>query len=77
MKEYNKNSFCLKNGLGIGENYPIRINLNFGLNNIDEYEKEKVKIDTLLLSEHTRPDIVMDLSTIKIGNPLYRRVITF
>lgn len=75
MKENNINSISLKKGLGIGENFPTRVNLNFGLNRTEEYRTEKEKIDTLLFEKKTRPDITMDLSTIKVNDPIYKSVI--
>lgn len=75
MNDNTNKSFYLKTGLGIGEGFPVRVNLNFGINRLNEYSYEKEKIDTLLTSSELRPDIMMDLSTIKVENPLYQRVI--
>ena len=70
-------SFILKSkfgGLGVGENYPIRVNCNIGINCISEYHREIDKIDSIFNSKFV-PDIMMDLSTIKINEPLYEYII--
>lgn len=70
-------SFILKSnsgGLGIGNNYPIRVNCNIGVNDISDFKNEINKINTIFNSESI-PDIMMDLSTIEVENPLYDFII--
>jgi phosphomethylpyrimidine synthase len=62
------NSFLLKTKsrlLGIGKEYPIRVNCNVGTNKANDYKKEIKKINTIFLNKETTPDIMMDLSIIK------------
>ena len=71
-------SFLLKTKsafLGIGEKYPIRTNCNIGINEISCYEYEIDKINTIFQSKETTPDLMMDLSTISMKNPLYKYLI--
>lgn len=71
-------SFLLKTKndfLGIGDEYPIRINCNVGINDVARYEYEIGKIDTIFQSEKTTPDLMMDLSTVHVQKPLYKYLI--
>lgn len=66
------NSFKLNSGLGIGEDYPVRVNCNSGINSKNDIDKEIYKLEHLFLEESHRPDIIMDLSTIDIDKPIYK-----
>jgi phosphomethylpyrimidine synthase len=67
-------SFKLKNHIGIGGSYPIRVNCNFGINNIKDEKSEKNKIESLYSNMFYRTDLAMDLSTIKLKKPLYEYI---
>jgi phosphomethylpyrimidine synthase len=59
------NSFQLKTKsgfLGIGKNYPIRVNCNVGTNATNTYTNEIEKINAIFQFQETTPDIMMDLS---------------
>lgn len=64
-------SFVLKGGLGIGQEYPVRVNLNYGINSHELKCEELSKLRKIFLNNDLRPDICMDLSTVKLDNPLY------
>lgn len=71
-------SFQLKTSnkfLGIGNQYPIRVNCNIGINNSGNYKNEVIKIDELLRTKESSPDLMMDLSTIRLTKPLYQYII--
>lgn len=62
------NDFILKsnnNGLSVGYLSPIRVNCNIGVNDRNNIDLEKNKIDTIFQCENTSPDIMMDLSTVR------------
>lgn len=69
-------SIKLKNGLGVGNAFPLRVNCNLGINSFIEEQDEKLKIDYLCTTEKYTPDILMDLSTVKINNPIYQFIIS-
>lgn len=58
----------------VGGNAPIRINCNIGCNDLLSYTWEIEKINAI---KQTRcvPDMMMDLSLIKIERPLYKAII--
>jgi phosphomethylpyrimidine synthase len=61
----------LLNGLTIGHEAPVRINCNIGCNSADDYELEIQKIDAIRKSG-LYPDMMMDLSLLRMRKPLYR-----
>lgn len=69
------NSFLLKNKLGIGEKFPVRVNLNFGINSKKHFDEERKKLDLIFNNSKVCPDLGMDLSTIKLDYPLYKYII--
>lgn len=70
------NSFKLNSGLGLGDSYPIRVNCNFGINNLNDEQYEKNKIDFLFSQEKYLPDLAMDLSTIQTDKPICDYIIS-
>ncbi len=71
-------SFKLKTkngGIGIGSQYPIRVNCNIGINSQSSYSLEVEKIDRLLSLSETSPDIMMDLSVGEVKNTLYNYIL--
>lgn len=67
----------LKNGnsiLSIGNETPIRVNCNIGINNLSQYEYELSRI-VAIANSGVIPDSFMDLSTISIEKPLYRTIL--
>lgn len=61
-----------RNGEGIllGNENPIVVNLNVGINSDLDFESEKVKIDALFVCVDTAPDLMMDLSIVRRDNSL-------
>ncbi|MDD2199672.1 MAG: phosphomethylpyrimidine synthase ThiC [Bacteroidales bacterium] len=71
-------SFKLKarnNDLGIGKEFPIRVNCNVGINNPRAYTKEIKKIDEIFKQKESSPDLMMDLSTVDTNISLYKYII--
>lgn len=66
---------CKKDYLKIGYNQDIQVNCNIGINNKTEYKTELNKIDTLFLRHDSSPNIMMDLSTISLTQPIYQHII--
>ncbi len=65
-----------KNGsVGIGVDYPIRVNCNVGINNNAEAEFERAKIATIFNKAETTPDLMMDLSTIRSSTAIFQLII--
>ena len=58
----------------VGGKAPIRINCNIGCNDLLGYAEEIEKINTIKLSGCV-PDMMMDLSLIKVERPLYKVII--
>lgn len=61
----------LRNGLTIGQDAPVRVNCNIGCNTADGYDMEIQKIEAIKKSG-LYPDMMMDLSLVKMPKPLYR-----
>lgn len=61
----------LRNGLVIGPGAPVRVNCNIGCNTEIEYAAELQKIEAIKASGST-PDMMMDLSLIRMPKPLYK-----
>ncbi len=71
-------SFKLKainKDLGVGNEFPIRVNCNIGINDPMRYSKEIEKIDKLFERQASTPDLMMDLSTVETFKPLYQYII--
>lgn len=60
----------LRNGLTIGLGAPVRVNCNIGCNSESEYIEELKKIETIKASGSI-PDMMMDLSLVRMPKPLY------
>lgn len=58
----------------VGGEAPIRINCNIGCNDLLGYAEEIEKIKTIKLSRCV-PDMMMDLSLIKVERPLYKVIL--
>ena len=57
----------------IGKGLGLRINSSIGLNSANSFHSEAEKIQAI--AQHTNvPDIMMDLSTVKISTPLYTEI---
>lgn len=61
----------LRNGLTIGQGGPVRINCNIGCNSAEGYDLEIQKIEAIKMSGLV-PDIMMDLSLVRMPKPLYQ-----
>lgn len=61
----------LRYGLTIGQDAPVRINCNIGCNSADGYDLEIQKIEAIKKSGLI-PDMMMNLSLVKMPEPLYR-----
>lgn len=73
-----KDSFKIKANnkeLGIGNEFPIRVNCNIGINNFRDYAQEIEKIDEIFNNQESSPDLMMDLSTINTPKPLYKYIL--
>lgn len=60
----------LRNGLAVGSGAPVRVNCNIGCNSEKEYATELKKIESIK-AYGSIPDIMMDLSLIRMQKPLY------
>ena len=60
----------LRNGLAVGSGAPVRVNCNIGCNTEKEYATELKKIESIK-AYGSIPDIMMDLSLIRMQKPLY------
>lgn len=60
----------LRNGLMIGPGAPVRVNCNIGCNSETEYIEELKKIESIKASGSI-PDMMMDLSLVRMPKPLY------
>ena len=60
----------LRNGLAVGSGAPVRVNCNIGCNTEKGYATELQKIETIKESGSI-PDMMMDLSLIRMHKPLY------
>lgn len=60
----------LRHGLTVGQGAPVRINCNIGCNSGTGYIEELKKIEAIKSSGFT-PDMMMDLSLVRMPNPLY------
>ena len=60
----------LRNGLAVGSGAPVRVNCNIGCNTEKEYASELQKIEAIKVSGSV-PDMMMDLSLIRMHKPLY------
>lgn len=61
----------LRNGLTVGPGVPVRVNCNIGCNSETEYIEELKKIEAIKASGSI-PDMMMDLSLIRMPKPLYK-----
>ncbi len=59
----------------VGEGLSVKVNSSIGLNSESAYDGEINKIKTIKTTA-IKPDIMMDLSTISVKNPLYKSIIT-
>ena len=64
-----------KRVLNVGENYPIIVNCNIGVNDMHNISYEKEKIDILFSSNDTSPDTMMDLSIFDAKGQLVHYII--
>lgn len=60
----------LRHGLTVGPGAPVRVNCNLGSNSESEYIEELKKIESIKASGSI-PDMMMDLSLIRMPKPLY------
>lgn len=60
----------LRSGLTVGQDAPVRVNCNIGCNSEDEYSKELAKIKAIKETGAV-PDMMMDLSLVRMQKPLY------
>lgn len=60
----------LRNGLAVGPDAPVRVNCNIGCNSESEYIEELKKIEAIKTSGSI-PDMMMDLSLVRVPKPLY------
>lgn len=60
----------LRNWLAVGSGAPVRVNCNIGCNTKKEYASELQKIEAIKVSGSI-PDMMMDLSLIRMHKPLY------
>lgn len=60
----------LRHGLTVGQGAPVRINCNIGCNSETGYIEELKKIEAIKSSGFT-PDMMMDLSLVRMPKPLY------
>lgn len=61
----------LRNGLTIGQGAPVRVNCNIGCNSADDYGLEIQKFEAIMKNGLV-PDMMMDLSLVRMPHPLYR-----
>lgn len=64
-----------KSGITIGDDYPIIINCNVGINSSNDYPNEIKKIDSIFSDISSRPHTMMDLSTWKESPSLAKYII--
>ena len=60
----------LRNGLTVGPGAPVRVNCNIGCNSETEYVEELKKIEAIN-AYGSIPDMMMDLSLVRMTKPLY------
>lgn len=60
----------LQNGLAVGPGAPVRVNCNIGCNSETEYFEELKKIE-VIKTYGAIPDMMMDLSLVRVPKPLY------
>lgn len=61
----------LRHRLTIGQDAPVRVNCNIGCNSADAYDLEIQKIEAIKKNGFV-PDMMMDLSLVRMSEPLYR-----
>jgi len=64
-----------KGFIGIGKDYPIRVNCNIGTNRTNSFNSEIEKINTIFQNKETTPDTMMDLSIVENKTPLSKYII--
>lgn len=62
-----------RSSVAVGKGLSLKLNSSIGINSTDDYLREKNKIDSIY--QHKKhPDIMMDLSTVKVETPLYTSI---
>jgi len=61
--------------LGVGNDYPIRVNCNVGTNTTNAFVDEIKKINAIFQSKETTPDMMMDLSITQNNDKVSKYII--
>lgn len=64
-----------KGFIGIGKDYPIRVNCNVGTNRTNSFNSEIEKVNTIFQNKETTPDTMMDLSIVQNKTLLSKYII--